>query len=186
MWRYYNKFDSTKPLRVRYRCVKIPQRGYMEHGLKDIAFYVQKHITPCHNFPAGSRQAARGGRIYCLSIPYLEGSGGIQGDPLLSWCKRYIDNQLGRRCPRRPGWLSIYLLHQDRLSVFDYAYWVLFRHFPWLECYFPVCGYFKWHRKTFLLFGSWTIGYKFLYRSQVNNHMIITENISQIFTNDAP
>ena len=31
--------------------------------LKDIAFYVQKHIYntlhSCHNFPAGSRQAAR-------------------------------------------------------------------------------------------------------------------------------
>ena len=39
-WRYYNKFDSTKPLGVYYRCVKIPQCGYIEHGLKDIAFYV--------------------------------------------------------------------------------------------------------------------------------------------------
>ena len=34
--------------------VKIPQYGYMEHGLKDIAFYVQKHIAlqgVCYNFP---------------------------------------------------------------------------------------------------------------------------------------
>ena len=31
-------------LGVRYRCVKI---GEMEHGLKDIAFYVKKNITPC-------------------------------------------------------------------------------------------------------------------------------------------
>ena len=46
-WRYYNKFDSTKSLGVLYRCVKIPQCGYMEYALKDIAFYVQKHITPC-------------------------------------------------------------------------------------------------------------------------------------------
>ena len=45
-WRYYNKFDSTKSLGVRYRCVKIPQCGKMEHGLRYIAFYVQKHITP--------------------------------------------------------------------------------------------------------------------------------------------
>ena len=46
-WRYYNKFDSTESLGVRYRRVKIPQCGYMEHGLIVIAFYVQKHITPC-------------------------------------------------------------------------------------------------------------------------------------------
>ena len=46
-WRYYNKFDSAKSLRVRYRCVKIPQCGLMEHELKDIAFYVQTHITRC-------------------------------------------------------------------------------------------------------------------------------------------
>ena len=43
----------------------------MEHGLKDIAFYVQKayntlHIL--HNFPAGSRQPARGTRICETSL----------------------------------------------------------------------------------------------------------------------
>ena len=35
----------------------------MEHGLKDTAFYAQKHtntLQSCHNFPAGPRQAARG------------------------------------------------------------------------------------------------------------------------------
>ena len=47
MWRYYNEFDSTKSLGVRYRYIKIPQCGLMEHGLKDIAFYVQKHIKFC-------------------------------------------------------------------------------------------------------------------------------------------
>ena len=30
---------------VYYWYVKIPQRRYMEHGLKDVAFYVQKHIA---------------------------------------------------------------------------------------------------------------------------------------------
>ena len=37
----------------------------MEHGLKYIVFYVQKHITlhSCHNFPVCTRQAARGTRI---------------------------------------------------------------------------------------------------------------------------
>ena len=37
----------------------------MQHGLKDIVFYVKKHNTlhSCHNFPAGSWQAARGTRI---------------------------------------------------------------------------------------------------------------------------
>ena len=65
-WRYHNKFDSTKSLGLHYRCVKIPQCGYMEHGLKDIVFYVQSTyntLRSCHNFPAGSRQAARGGHI---------------------------------------------------------------------------------------------------------------------------
>ena len=37
-----------------YWYVKIPQRGYMERGLKDIPSYVKKHIAPpeaCYNFP---------------------------------------------------------------------------------------------------------------------------------------
>ena len=70
-WRYYNKFDSTKSLGIRYQCVKMPQCGYMEYGLKDTAFYVQKHtntLHSCHNFPAGSRQAARGARICETSL----------------------------------------------------------------------------------------------------------------------
>ena len=49
---YQNKFDSTKSLEVCYRCVIIPQSGYMDHGLKHIMFYVKKHralLTMCHN-----------------------------------------------------------------------------------------------------------------------------------------
>ena len=47
----------------------------MEHGLKVIAFYVQKAyntLHSCHNFPAGSRQAARGASICETSLlePY--------------------------------------------------------------------------------------------------------------------
>ena len=52
MWEYCNKFDSTKSLGVCCWCVKIPQCGYMGHGLKFITFYVQKHIVAlekCHN-----------------------------------------------------------------------------------------------------------------------------------------
>ena len=52
MWRYSNKFDSPKSLGVCYWCVKIPQCGYMEQGLKQIAFYVQQHIVAmamCYN-----------------------------------------------------------------------------------------------------------------------------------------
>ena len=52
MWGYHNKFDSTKSLRICYWCVKIPQCGYMGHGLKLITFYVKKHIAGlarCHN-----------------------------------------------------------------------------------------------------------------------------------------
>ena len=44
-WWYYNKFDGPKSLGVCYWCVKIPHCGYMEHGLKHISFYVQKHIV---------------------------------------------------------------------------------------------------------------------------------------------
>ena len=43
----------------------------MEYGLKDIAFYVQKAyntLHSCHNFPTGSRQAARGARICETSL----------------------------------------------------------------------------------------------------------------------
>ena len=42
----YNKFDSMKSLKVYHWYVKIPQSRYMEHGLKDIKCYVQKHIAP--------------------------------------------------------------------------------------------------------------------------------------------
>ena len=37
---------TTKSLGVYYWYVKIPRCGYIEHGLKDVAFYVQKHIEP--------------------------------------------------------------------------------------------------------------------------------------------
>ena len=49
-----------------YRCIKIQQCVYMEHGVKDIALDVQKHIAPrvvLSLLPAGSRQAAKGARI---------------------------------------------------------------------------------------------------------------------------
>ena len=64
-WGYYNKFDSIKSLWVYYWYVKIPQCGYMEYGLKDVAFYVQKHIAPweiCYNTtpPPSSQHGARG------------------------------------------------------------------------------------------------------------------------------
>ena len=65
MWWYYNKFDFTKSSRIYYWCVKIPQCGYMEHGLSYIIFYVQKHmkaLTKCYN--PNSRQAARTVGIY--------------------------------------------------------------------------------------------------------------------------
>ena len=47
-WGYHNEFESTKSLRVYNWYVKIPQCGYMEHGLKYtcIATYVQKPIAP--------------------------------------------------------------------------------------------------------------------------------------------
>ena len=36
----YNKFDSAK-LKIYYGYVKIPNSGWMQHGLNDIKFYVQ-------------------------------------------------------------------------------------------------------------------------------------------------
>ena len=53
-WGYYNNFDSTKSMGAYCWYVKIQQWGYMDHGLKDIAFYVQKHTAPravCYNYP---------------------------------------------------------------------------------------------------------------------------------------
>ena len=43
----------------------------MEHGLKDIAFYVQNifnTLHSCHNFPVDSRHAARGAHICETSL----------------------------------------------------------------------------------------------------------------------
>ena len=58
----------------------------MEHWLKDIACCVQKHnpAHSCHNFPAGSRQAATGARI-CETI--LSGVLGtiVSGPYISSW-----------------------------------------------------------------------------------------------------
>ena len=52
MWGYYNKFDYTKWFGLYYWYVKIPQCGYVQHGLQYITFYVQKHIaTMCFNPP---------------------------------------------------------------------------------------------------------------------------------------
>ena len=53
-WVCYDKFQSTKCLGVCYRYAKIPRCGYVEHGLNDITFYVEKHIAPrtiCYNHP---------------------------------------------------------------------------------------------------------------------------------------
>ena len=44
-WGYYNIFDSKKSMGAYYWYFKIPQCGYVEHWLKNIAFYVQKHIA---------------------------------------------------------------------------------------------------------------------------------------------
>ena len=55
---------------------EIPQCGYTEHGLKDLAFYVQKHIASramCHNFllvrdkPLGAPAFVR--LVYWSSLP---------------------------------------------------------------------------------------------------------------------
>ena len=49
----YNIFDFAESMGEYYWCVKIQHCGYTGHGLKDIAFYVQKHISyrvVCHNF----------------------------------------------------------------------------------------------------------------------------------------
>ena len=65
-WGYFNKFDSTKPLGAFYRCVKIPQYGYLGHGLKHITHYAQKHLAGvgmCHN-PALVRERPLGAPAY--------------------------------------------------------------------------------------------------------------------------
>ena len=50
---YHNKCDSTKSMGTYYWCVRIPQCGYMKHGLKHILFYIEKHPAHravCYNF----------------------------------------------------------------------------------------------------------------------------------------
>ena len=52
-WGYYSKFEPMKSMRIYYWYIKVPQCGYMGHGLRNITFYVQKHIAyrvVCHNF----------------------------------------------------------------------------------------------------------------------------------------
>ena len=52
-WGDYNKFDSMKSLRVCCWYVRIPQCGYMEHGLKDVVFLCSKYtysaMSNCYN-----------------------------------------------------------------------------------------------------------------------------------------
>ena len=51
-WQCKDKFDFTKSLGAYYLYFKIPQCS--EHGLKYVAFYVQKHIaqsSTCYNLP---------------------------------------------------------------------------------------------------------------------------------------
>ena len=51
---YHNQFDFMKSLELYYWYINLPQCGYVEHGLKYITFYVQKHIAPlaiCCNLP---------------------------------------------------------------------------------------------------------------------------------------
>ena len=44
-WVSYNKLDSMKSLGVYYWYDKIPQRGYMEHGLKILDVTLKMHST---------------------------------------------------------------------------------------------------------------------------------------------
>ena len=69
---YYNKFVPSKSLGVCYWCVKIPQYGYLDHGLKHISFYVQKRVGAmgmCYNpalvgdKPLGALASLK--RVYC-------------------------------------------------------------------------------------------------------------------------
>ena len=61
---YYNKIDSTKSVGAYYWYVKYE---FVEHGFKDIAFYVQKHIAHqavSYNFPlVRDKPCTRGVRI---------------------------------------------------------------------------------------------------------------------------
>ena len=71
-WGYDNKFDSAKSLGVSYWCVKIPQWGYVEYGLKHITCYVQIHIAPlamCYNPPLVHDKPI--GALPCVKLVYL-------------------------------------------------------------------------------------------------------------------
>ena len=65
-WRYSNKVDYEIIGGYVTGVLKMPQCGFMEHGLKYIDFFCSKTyntLHSCHNFPGGSQQAARGARI---------------------------------------------------------------------------------------------------------------------------
>ena len=59
------KFDPTKSTGAYYWYIKIPQWGYVGHGLKCIAFYVKKYCKSSNllQLPAGSRLVTSGARI---------------------------------------------------------------------------------------------------------------------------
>ena len=76
----------------------------MEHGLKDIAFYVQNAyntLHSCHNFPAGSRQATRGARVCETSLFCCMPCTGQFGGPVRKATGRvtYTPPQLGDKSP---------------------------------------------------------------------------------------
>ena len=82
----------------------------MEHGLKYTAFYVKKTyntLHSCHNFPAGSSQAARGARICETSLLDLQEQTSVKLQPLwskdLSWMCVWIF------CMQNGPYLNTYL-----------------------------------------------------------------------------
>ena len=88
---------------VGYWCVKLPQCGYMKHGLKHITFYVQKHIAAlamCYNpvfvfdKPLGAPAS-----VNCRHFVNHHIDGLVQDctvSPLLTHC-RYCSRALSRR-----------------------------------------------------------------------------------------
>ena len=88
-WGNCNRFDSMKLLRVYYWHVKIPCR-YMEHGLKDIKRYVQKHIAHwavCYNSPLVCNRLL-GALAYCETLLFHH----------LKWLRPSAVNHIVKSC----------------------------------------------------------------------------------------
>ena len=102
---------------AHYRNPQNTTMQYMEHGLKDIAFYVQKHITPravCYNFPL-ARDKLLGVPALLRLVYYLDWKGHLMG-PYCLYSAQAITT-VGFLATMGPDFSNIYRENREMLWV---------------------------------------------------------------------